>query len=556
MAAIAIIVADTQRSRLGLPARLDDVIAGRTVLEHTLQRVTRLKRISKIVLVHPADQDPLSFCQARQAGKRIESFPVAGGLDLPRDRHWAAARAWALTCWRGGIGTATTYDELLPAGPLVQAMQAHDAASALLVRGEWCAFDPALADEQLSQHLENPEAFKLCFTQAPPGLSALVAHRTVLEQVAEHHGGIGQALGYNARRPALDPIGREVNIAVPATVRDTFRRFSYDTPRSIALLRAIAERLGDAFATADAQTITDTCRATESDYPDWSFVRLPQQVTMELTPRREVAGPITPQHYVTFDRPDMDVELARRLFAQLGDPETAGDVALRLGGLGDALLHPHWPELVEAARDAGVLNIALDTDLLCDTDTLERVMDSPVDVLSVRLNADTAETYRQVMGDDCFETVAKNLHYVLQKRGERWERGEPRLPWLVPRLTKTADTLPDLESFFDRWMLAEGHAVVEPAQTGVGLMPAQSPMPMAPPKRRPCRQLAGRMTVLSDGRVALCDQDWQGRAALGEAQTESLLDIWQRVRTPATAHAQGRFDELTLCGACEEWHRP
>ncbi len=485
----AVIIADLQRSRFGLPAHLHDMLAGRSVLEHTVRRAAQLRQVYRIVLVHPAGQDPLKLLNVQDIDKPVSTLPIEHGLDHARATQWAAARKWSLTGWRGGLGNATVYDELLPAAPLVAALDAHHASSALLLRGEWCAFDTEFADAQIAKHLENIEAFKLCFTQAPPGLGGMVVSRDALAQLAEHHAAFGQALGYNPRRPALDPIGREVNIPIPAEVRDTFRRFIYDTPRSMTLLRAIADHLGEAFGEADATTITDACRAIEREQPTILHDRLPQQITLELTPRRQATGPVTPQHYVTFDRADLDVELAQRLCEQMGDAQAGGDVALRLGGLGDALLHPQWDVIVQAAHDAGVLGIAIETDLLCDTTALDRIFELPIDVVSVRFNADTAETYQKVMGMDGFSTVANNLRHMLQRRNERCEAGEPRLPWIVPHLTKTAETLRDMESFFDRWMLAEGHAVIQPAQSGCGLMPEQSPMAMAPPKRRPCRQL-------------------------------------------------------------------
>ena len=71
-----------------------------------------------------------------------------------------------------------------------------------------------------------------------------------------------------------------------------------------------------------------------------------------------------------------------------------------------------------------------------------------------------------------------------------------------------------------------------------------------------CRQLANRMTIHSDGRVALCDQDWLGRACVGDANTTPLAELWSATRTMRLAHDQGRWDESELCRGCHEWHRP
>ena len=137
--------------------------------------------------------------------------------------------------------------------------------------------------------------------------------------------------------------------------------------------------------------------------------------------------------------------------------------------------------------------------------------------------------------------------------------GRAGLPWIVPRLIKTPDTFPDMESFFDRWVYFAGHAVIEPAVTGQGpdgaLMPAQSPVPMAPPRRVTCRQIAGRMTIHSDGQVALCDQDWLHGSGNGGA-AKALAESWAAMEPVRAAQREGRWADLPLCARCVEWHRP
>ena len=176
-----------------------------------------------------------------------------------------------------------------------------------------------------------------------------------------------------------------------------------------------------------------------------------------MTPRRAVDGPITPQHYVDFERPDLDLDLAQRIFAQL-EPDTA----LLLGGLGDAMLHPQFEQIVGAAAEAQVLGIGIETDLLCEPELLEILLDLPLDLVSVRFNADQSQTYEKVMGTDAFSRVARNLRWLHHERRQR----DQVLPWIVPRLIKTPDTLKDMESFFERWKRAQAHPVIEPAGSG------------------------------------------------------------------------------------------
>ncbi len=561
MPAIALIPTDIETSRLGLRARLSEMIDDANVLEHTVRRAASISRVQKIVLIHPPGQNPMSLIDLTRLkiNKPVVTHMDAGGLSDKLTSRWVTARKWAQPHWRGGLGGATCYDELLPPGPLAEALRAHGGRTALIVRADWCLFDPNYADKQLDMLYEDVKAMKMIFTQTPPGLSGIAASLEILEQLRDGPAGFGDILAYDPVHPHIDPVGRDVNCAIPPQVRDTVERLVYDTPRSIEMIQKVAEHLGGKLQDASADEITQTCRAIRSDDPSMVYRWLPRMVTLELTPRRSVSGPITPHHHVTFDRPDIDTELAIRIVQQLGEEDSGGDVTLMLGGLGDAMLHPQWERIVSAAKEAGVLSIGIETDLLCDKQDLEKLLKSPIDLIKVRFNADTGETYQKVMGRDGYGQALNNIEWLYNERIRRAGEGtiaKGAMPWLVPSMVKTAQTLPELESFFDKWTHYMGHALIEPACEGCGLMPAMSPVPMQPPGRTGCLQVARRMSILSDGMVAQCDQDWLGRAPMGDTRTMTLVEIWRSSESLAKAHDEQRWNELTICGGCVEWHRP
>ncbi len=497
--------------------------------------------VDRIVILHPLGQQPLALIDASDHPKPI----VAHAFDPADDPHAAqraAARKWALGAWRGGLGGATCYDELLPAGPLLAAMQAHGADAAAIVGGDWCGFDPALASLQLKRLTDAPDAMKLTFTQAPPGLGAICVSRALLEDLAQHGAGFHHALWYNPRRPTIDPIGKEVCLPIPPQARDTFARFIYDTPRGIATLRQAADELADDFSGADISRITAThpSPTTPAHPPTY-----PHHLTLELTPRREVAGPVTPQHYTTLDRSDMDTALAIDLARQVA---AMGDTTLMLGHLGDPLLHPDWEQVITAADEAGCFALGIETDLLCEAPVLERLASLPLDVIVVRINADTAATYERVMGEDRFERVARNLQRLFELKRERTKargnfRGEFRggnlrggefRGWVVPKLVKVRDNVREIESFFDRWVVVAGFAVIDRFDTGGGVAADLSPVPMDPPVRLATPMDGCCGYVLSNGLLTTDRSDWSGGNALGSVSSSPLREIWQQA---------GRFAE-------------
>jgi len=528
MPAIALIITDLERGRFGHARSMLDELGGKPVLEHTLRRAARIEGVGRIVLVHPPGQDVMGAVAGFDLDKPIHAFadPRAGHDGFhDADRRRLAARKWVMTGWRGGLGGATCYDELLPAAPLVAAMHEHKADAAVILGGDWCLFDPALASRQLAAHVEAPDAMKIVFTQAPPGLAAVVTSRAVLEDFAKHEAGFGNALGYNPRKPVIDPIGRDVCLAIPPAVRDTFERFVYDTPRGRAAVKQIAGSAGNAgnAESAGIEELTDFCASCDSHVLSHTW--------LELTPRREADGPITPQHHATLDRPDMPtadaVAFVQRYAADFPD------ATLLLGHLGEPLLHEGFFEIVEAAHAAGVFGLGVETDLLCDGPTLEQLAGLPLDVISVRFNADTSQTYKKVMGLDGFSRVAKNLQRLfelLRQPGRATPAPcpvvRPRSPWIVPRLTKVRENVRQIESFFDRWVTIGGCAVIDRFDTGRGRAEDLSPVPMDPPT--PLRTpLDGRCAfVLSDGKVTADRSDWLGEDAWGSVRDTALREIW------------------------------
>lgn len=311
------------------------------------------------------------------------------------------------------------------------------------------------------------------------------------------------------------------------------------------MIDRIARRFGDKLASTGCELIVQAVGSFENQ------IKTPQQVTLELTPHRSVDGPITPQHHARLDREPISTDAALRIVEQLG---AIGDVSLTLGGLGDALLHDDWTTIVQAAHAAGVSGICIETDFIVERDVCQQLLDMPVDVISVRLNADTPESYAAVMGRDAFTVITKNIEWMLNQRNKR-SAGAAGIPWIVPRLIKCSDTIGDMEKFFDRWMHFLGHAVIEPVRTGCGLRSGASDL-IAEPRRLSCRQITGdrnaggRMTIHSDGAVPHCDEDWHGSTPAGNAFDKPVAEIWNAI----VAAADGESESLKLCDACQRWY--
>jgi hypothetical protein len=495
----------------------DQPFAGTTVLQHTIARLQRCTLLEGIVIIaeHDTQLPPLPGVHR-----------VASLSDVAME-HRLAARKWSPAAWRGGLGGMTCYDEVLAPASMVEALDAVGAPAGLLVGADWPLVDPGLCDAVIERHLSQPERLKLVFTQAPPGMAGCVITRDLLMELRDKHATIGALLDYQPLAPQGDPIGKDPCVQIDHVIRNAPGRFVCEAGRWGKVMRTL-----EPMASADALTIVKAAAPALAHVHDEG----PEQLTIELTTRRRVSGPLAP---AVVQRPDITLDRVTELLREFWRG------VVTFGGLGDPLLHAEWPAMVRAAAAAGVSGVHVQTDLIVDQRTLETLLELPIDVVSVNLSADTPGTYAAVMGGDHHAQVVANIEWLLNNR-KRF--GKPLMPWIVPRFVKTAANVHELELFFDRWSYYCGHAVIESPATGCGSTADLAVMDMSPPRRRSCRQLGHRMTVHSDGAVALCDQDWRG------GSSASLSDGWKRIAEVRAEHAAGRYGEP--CDRCREWHRP
>lgn len=499
----AFVMADHERSGVGSAPALETPIAGRPALTRTLERLDRCRRIERIVVLSTDPARTRTLIPAGLAGRvSVEALsPLAA-----RRRSIAAARKWASSCWRGGLGFTTCYDECLDPCAIRDAMEGTELDASLVVGGDWCALDPALCDRIIERHAENPEAHSLTFTQAAPGLAGCVLSRGLIGQMASavragammsHLGG---PLGYVPRAPRQDPIAKSCCLIVDPMLRDTPIRFIPDEPESRAILDALA---GEPDAEERSEAVSTCQRAMERLLGQGAGS--PMEIMLELIPTAG-GNPMPPD------------------FAEALIAEASGrwpHALLTLGGSGDPLRHPDWRRLVSAAVGSGAAGVHVRTELRCDQAEARFLASSGVDVISVDLHADTRATYRLLTGADDYDRVTSNIESVL--RAQDRSVGAPT-PWLVPRILRRDAVYEEIELFFDRWVHYAGAAVIDQSPQPIA---GERIEPLGKPRMTAWRDWRRRMVIRADGRVPA--DELSGAGEIGRAPDDSLEAIWTRL---------------------------
>jgi hypothetical protein len=535
-----IVPVDPWHGGLGTPRSLAEPLAGRPVIQWTLERLGRSREAERIILLVPEGFDVEALIDRTRIRLPVEVHRTEGSPFGPSRMAIAAARLWSDSSWRGGICGLTCYDEVLAPAATLAAMERFGITAAVLVAPDW----PLVAvggdsgcDALIARHRVRPRAMRIVFNQSPPGLAGVLVERSLMAEFAKsgRQGTIASRLAYEPTRAQPDPITKELCVQIDQTIRRSFVRAVFDTPRNMTRMRRAIE---PAVAGVGSGSIEDGMHGIdaaaavallEHQLYDTVPYFAPQHLIIELNTGRRGSGACSPHRQGSIQRPVMTERRFVRLLEQIAESR---DCVLTLGGAGDPLLHPDVVRFVRLAKETGARGVHIRTELLCEPSLLDELVAAGVDVISAEIDADTPETYRRTHGAEGFSQAFANMQHLFDTRRALAGKGPIdtlATPWIVPRLQRRLESYEDIESFYDRWQHFLGTPVIEgpPPLDPTPEMPADPLASANAPARVMFREMLRRMVVLSDGSVPLSELDLRGEHIFAHVDRAPLLQIWR-----------------------------
>lgn len=503
------------------------VFRGKPVLLGTLERLCAAASELEIVILAWDDQfpslqkilDDASIIQS-VGPRKVSSLMNAASASL----RWADG-------WRGGLLGVSTFDRGFDAASILSALEKRDCNAAMFVDPSAALIEPAAIDAAI-RHLAECSTIDYAFHPGTPGSGTMILRIGALAELQRTSRLPGQLLAYHPDRPIHDPIAKEPAVPVSQRVARSLARLIVDSGRQAARLSLLQAD--------DAESMVEALGR------DGSLDAMPREVIVELTAVRATKPIFSILNAQAVDRAPMTLDTANRIFEQLAPVD---DIRLTFAGVGDPLLHPRFDPILRAARSAGIRAIHVETDLLAtNRSSLDLLASGAVDVVSIHLPAVHRDTYREVMGVDRVGDVLEGLKLLVMSRAKQ----NTGLPLIAPIFTKCERNLAEMEDWYDQWIRAVGAAVIRGPSDFGGAIPFVGVSDMMPSVRRACRRVRSRMTILSDGTIASCEEDVLGRQRVGAIGSDSIDSAWSDGMRPLrmSVHAG------SVCAACRMWDRP
>ena len=254
----------------------------------------------------------------------------------------------------------------------------------------------------------------------------------------------------------------------------------------------------------------------------------------------------TPGYRATFMKP----EVHSRIVEQTA-PYKDQLWVFRYAADGESLLNPHFLDMVDETKRAGIGPVDLTTNAMSLTEEkMERLLSAPIDVIDVSLDAYTRETYEKIRIRGKFDRVTSNLKRLVELRNEL---GSPTK--IMTSIIRQKEALEEVEAFQEFWGQYVDEVLVRGLNTDLGIVNVSETYFRDDIARWPCPQFWKRVTVNHDGEVRFCVEDWHNDGVVGNVSDTTIREIWRSATYEKfrRLHATGRWNDMTMCEKCLDW---
>ncbi len=217
---------------------------------------------------------------------------------------------------------------------------------------------------------------------------------------------------------------------------------------------------------------------------------------------------------------------------------------------GESLLHPNFLDFVEETVGAGIGPVDLTTNAMSLSEKkMRRLLEAPIDVIDVSLDALTRETYEKIRVRGKYDRVVANLKRLLALRDEL---GSPTR--IMTSIIQQSEAAAEVDAFREFWGPHVDEVLVRGLNTDLGIVNVSETY-FRDIARWPCPQFWKRVTINHLGELRFCVEDWFNRGVVGRVAESTISEIWQSdaYQEFRRLHESGRWNEMRLCKPCLDW---
>ena len=207
------------------------------------------------------------------------------------------------------------------------------------------------------------------------------------------------------------------------------------------------------------------------------------------------------------------------LFTRIVDEAAAkGCGAMTFAARGEPTIHKRFPEMLQYAVNAGILDVKANTHANNLTEEMiHRILASGVNEIVFSVDAATKETYEQIRVNGDFDKVVKNVRLFHEIR-ERDYPDSPTVTLISGCKVRDDQDIDQMTAFWGQWV---DEVVIKEVVPRFDTY--QWPINDV---ETACRRLWRKMYIWWDGSVTACDIDYLTKLDLGNVNRNTVQEVW------------------------------
>lgn len=227
-------------------------------------------------------------------------------------------------------------------------------------------------------------------------------------------------------------------------------------------------------------------------------------------------------------------------------------IMLNLHKDGEPLLHKDLPEMVEYAKkkDASEI-IHLNTNgILINSRIGHGIIEKEIDDISISIDAAREETYYRFKKIKGLEKLEENIKKAFDYREKIGSKTRIRV-----KIMEFDDIeKEEIELFYEKWSGIADEVQVTGVHSWSGAIEVKVTDEQTD-ERYPCVLLWYMLAVNSNGKVSICNVDYDYSGVVGDIHNQSIHDIWNGINQKEIrrAHLKGIWNNPKVCEKCVVW---
>ena len=221
---------------------------------------------------------------------------------------------------------------------------------------------------------------------------------------------------------------------------------------------------------------------------------------------------------------------------------------------GEPLLDKKIYARVKQLKDGGLRHVGMATNASAlNADNARRLLEAGIDELMISIDSVIKEEYQKLRVGLDYDKVIENIRGYFSLRDQINPESKIRVRAVcVCEPNRESEIIEPWEAFWAPLKGPHDRIYMKRAHSWGNQVEFQGTPPQDATILHPCIIPWSTMHITAMGTVALCPHDYDGKAKLGDINTQSIAEVWRSIKMQEIRdlHASGKRNALPFCRGC------